>query len=134
MTARASQDAVAYWRQFRTVYNFDKPGDAIAGVLVEHGVDGPPKDPIPKLLIQTKDGYLRTVLATQERLKTALQDACPAIGDGLRITYLGEADKAAPGMSKAKLFNVEIRRAGSQPAVGTDNVHTSENGPQAGNQ
>lgn len=110
-----AMDAAGFWRQFVTAYYFDAPGDTIAGTLVDYSADGPPKDPTPRLILQTKEGDRYTVTATQERLKAALKAECPAIGDRIKITYTGEADKAAPGMSKAKLFVVEVRRPGSQP-------------------
>ena len=106
-------DAAGFWRQFVTAFYFDKPDDTIAGTLVEYAAEGPPKDPTPRLVIQTKEGDRYTVTATQERLKAALKAECPAKGDGIKITYTGEAEKAAPGMSKAKLFTVVVRRRGT---------------------
>lgn len=126
MSHAEQMDAAGYWRQFRTAFYFDKPGDQIAGTLMEHEFEGPSKDPIPRLVIQTKDGKHRTIIASQERLKAALQDACPARGDGLRITYTGDAEKAAPGMTPSKLFTVEVRRKGSQPGDGTGTLPGSE--------
>lgn len=110
MTHAEAMDAKGYWRQFVAGYYFDSPGDSIAGTLIEYGEDGPRNDPVPRLIIQTKEGDRFRVIVTQERLLSALKAACPAKGDSLRITYTGEADKAAPGMSKAKLFEVEVRR------------------------
>jgi hypothetical protein len=113
-------DAAGFWRQFVTAFYFDAPGDSIAGTLIEYDADGPPKDPTPRLTIQTREGDRYTVTATQERLKAALKAHCPAIGDAVRITYTGEADRAMPGMSKAKLFAVEVRRQGTQPKAETN--------------
>lgn len=137
---RAAQNAYAYWNQFRTAFYFDKPGDEIAGALLEHETEGPAKDPIPRLVIQTKEGKVRVVLASQERLKAALQDACPAQGDRLRIVYTGDAPRAAPGMTPSKLFTVEVRRPGQKDkdpraGVGTEGVRgsaPSENVPPPG--
>lgn len=132
---RAPVDAFAYWNQFRTAFYFDKPGDELVGTLIEHEVEGPLKDPIPRLALQTKEGKVRVVLVTQERLKAALQEACPARGDLLRILYTGDAPKAAPGMTPSKMFTVAVRRPGSQPGAGPEAVRgsaTSENAPRAG--
>lgn len=126
-------DAKGYWRQFRTAFYFDRPGDQIAGVVLALEEEGPAKDPIPRLVLQA-DGKIRVVLASQERLKVALQDAEPVVGDQLTIVYTGDADKAAQGMTRAKLFTVEVRRPGSQPGTGTESTRgsASENGPRAG--
>lgn len=103
-------DAVAFWRGVDTTFYFDTPGATVAGLLVDYT-----DRPILCLTIQTKDGDRYTVPATQERLKAALKAQRPAKGDRIRITFDGLAEKAAPGMNKAKLFTVEVRRQGSQP-------------------
>lgn len=107
-------DAAAFWRQFPVMFYFENEGDEIAGALISYAEEGSPKDPVPRIRIQTKDGRLFDVVAHQERLKAALVKAAPARGDRIRIVYTGEADRAAPGMSKAKLFTVDVIRPGSQ--------------------
>lgn len=118
-------DAAAFWRQFVTAFYFDNPKDELAGALLEYKAEGPLNDPTPHLVIQTKDGRRRTVTATQERLKAALADAAPAIGDRIRIVFTGEAERAAPGYSKAKLFTIEVIRKGSQSEGGAAPVRGS---------
>lgn len=131
--ARAAQEAKGYWRQFRTGFYFDSPGDIVVGQVVALEEEGPAKDPLPRLIIQTDDGYLRVVIASQERLKAGLVEACPAVGDQIRLAYTGDAPKAAPGMTPSKLFTVEVRRRGSQPPGGTGHRGSaSENDPGAG--
>lgn len=139
--ARAAQEAKGYWRQFRTGFYFDNPKDQIAGVVLGLEEEGPAKDPLPRLIIQTKDGYLRVVVASQERLKSLLVDACPAVGDRIQITYTGDQPKSAPGMTPAKLFTVEVRRQGTDPGSGTGPTRPeatrspakgSDNGPRVG--
>ena len=56
--------------------------------------------------------------------------AAPVKGDALRITYTGEAERAAPGMSKAKLFTVEVRRPGSQSPGGTGSEASGDVEPE----
>lgn len=130
-------DAVAYWRQFVVTFYFENPGDTLVGFLVDYWSEGPLKDAVPRIRVQTKDGRQFDVIAHQERLKAELVKAAPVKGDALRITYTGEAEKAAPGMSKAKLFTVEVKRPGSQPEAGAEAVRGSagsENEPRAGEQ
>lgn len=104
-------DADGFWRQFVVAFYFDTPGDVLVGTLRKHWADGPRDDMVPHIRVQTDDGRIFEVTVSQERLKAELVKASPAVGDRLRITYTGEAEKAAPGMSKAKLFTVEVRRA-----------------------
>lgn len=137
MTTRhaALMDADGFWRQFVVAFYFETPGDELAGALVKYRADGPRDDAVPCIRIQRKDGRVFEVTAHQERLKALLVEAAPAVGDRIKIVYTGEAAKAAPGMNKAKLFTVEVRRAGSQPEAGTETVRGSagsENEPRAG--
>lgn len=131
----ALMDATGFWRQFVTTFYFDRPGDELAGALLWYGpATAKPDDP-PQIRVQTKEGRVHEVTASQERLKAELCRLEPAVGDRIRIRYDGEAERAAPGMSKAKLFTVEVRRKGSQPEAGTGSVRGSdgpENGPRAG--
>lgn len=131
----ALMDAAGFWRQFVTAFYFDKPGDEVAGALLWYGPAAPKPDDPPQIRLQTKDGRVVEVTASQERLKAELVRLEPAVGDRLRIRYDGEAERAAPGMSRSKLFTVEVRRKGSQPEAGAGPVRGSdgpENGPRAG--
>lgn len=131
MSHADDMDAAAFWRGVDTTFYFESPGDSVAGTLVAYA-----DRPILCLTIQTKEGDRYTVPASQERLKAALKAQRPAKGDRVRITFDGLAERAAPGMSKAKLFTVEVRRRGSQPPAGTGSGQSGdsegpENGPGA---
>lgn len=137
MTSRHAElmDADGFWRQFVVAFYFDSPGDMLVGTLLKHWADGPRDDMVPHIRVQTEEGRRYDVTVSQERLKAELVKASPAVGDRLRITYTGEAERAAPGMNKAKLFTVEVRRAGSQSqgrAEGTSGESASENAPGTG--
>jgi hypothetical protein len=128
-------DAAGFWRQFVTAFYFENPGDEIKGTLVKYRADGRGDDAVPCVTIQTATGRRHEVTAHQERLKALLQAAEPAVGDRIRIVYDGEAAKAAPGFNRAKLFTVEVRRAGSQPPgrPGSEPGEVGpDNGPEAG--
>jgi hypothetical protein len=106
-------DASGYWREVVTNFYFDKPGDEVEGTVLEllpKGRSGP-----PGLKLQTKEGDVWIVTAHQARLQFELKKAQPAKGDLVRITFTGQADKAAPGMSPAKEFTVKVRRQDSRP-------------------
>lgn len=140
MTATGSRhaelmDADGFWRQFVVAFYFDNPGDELVGVLVKFWREGTGDDSVPALRLQTKDGRHFDVTAHQERLKAELVKKAPVKGDWVKIVYKGEAERAAPGMSKAKLFTVEVRRPGSPPEAGAETVRGSagsENEPRAG--
>lgn len=130
-----AMDAVAYWRQFVTAFYFDKPGDEVAGVVLDL-VEPDRKDPTPALKIQTRDGRVYVVTGYQARLRAELVKQAPAVGDAIKITYHGEAKSSAPGMNRAKEFTVVVRRQGSQSGAGAEavsgEVAGSENEPRAG--
>lgn len=114
-------DATAFWRQFVVPFYFNEPGDSVTGFLLDYSTEGRHKDELkPVVKLQTKDGRVYTVTAHQARLRAELVREAPARGDTVRITYHGEAEKAAPGMNKAKDFTVEVKRQGSQSGPGTD--------------
>lgn len=110
-----AMDAVGYWREVVTTFYFDKPGDSVAGTILELVSTRGKPDP-PTLKIQTADGDVWVIPAHQARLRFELKRARPAKGDRIRITFNGEADRAAPGMSKAKDFTVEVKRPSQSPA------------------
>jgi hypothetical protein len=125
-------DAVAYWRQFVVPFYFDKPQDKLVARVVhlgeEKGRDG---DWIPKLRMATEDGRTYIVTAHQARLKAELVREAPAVGDIVTIVYEGEAERAAPGMNKAKEFAVTVRRSKPDPGPGAGPVRGS-GGPENG--
>lgn len=110
-------DAAEFWRQFVVAFYFDSPGDSIAGELVRFWQEGRGEAAVPALRLQTADGRRFDVTAHQERLKAELVKARPVVGDWLTLTYRADAERAAPGMSPAKLFAVEV--VGHAPRPGT---------------
>jgi hypothetical protein len=134
MTSRHAEamDADAFWRQFVVAFYFETPGDELVGTLVKYRAEGPRDEAVPCFRVQRPDGRVVEVTAHQERLKVELVKAAPAIGDRVKIVYTGEAAKAAPGMNKAKLFTVEVRRQGSQPPGRPGSEASGEVGPENG--
>lgn len=120
-----------YWRKWPVPLTFTKPGDEAVGEIVAMIPDGK----TPELHLRQADGIVRVLRVTQARLHELLGEAVPCLGDRIRVRYIGDG-KAMPGMSPAKEFTVEIRRAGSQPETrpdaGTVGSATSENEPRAG--
>lgn len=116
-------DADGYWREARAVWYFAEDTPCIAGSILELLPVKQRGDP-SGLVIQTKEGDVWTVVAHEARLLFELKKAKPVPGDRIRITYTGLAPKAAPGMNRAKLFTVELRRQGSQSQQRPD-VETS---------
>jgi hypothetical protein len=129
-------EADGYWRQFVVPFYFNDPGDWVQGAVTHLAEDRTQGDLVPRVHLQAKSGRQYTVTAHQARLRAELVKLAPAVGDTIKITYNGEADKAAPGMNKAKEFTVE-KVQGSQPEMRTDvgtsgEVDTSENANRAG--
>lgn len=120
-------DAAGYWREARAVWYFEEPG-AIAGEILELIPMARKGDP-PGLVIQTKDGDVWVVPCRQARLVFELKKAQPAVGDRIRITYVGLADKAAPGLNRAKEFTVELRRKGTPAQPPTDEASGDGSSP-----
>lgn len=107
----AHQEAYHYWRQFTVNAHFTEPC-VITGTVVNLSEHRLQTGVAPRVTIQQADGTKIVVLVTQARLLSAFVEAAPTVGDRVRITYHGPADKAAPGMSPAKQFTVEVRRRG----------------------
>lgn len=121
-------DAYHYWEQFHANVTFDEPTE-ISGLVVELLEERSGTRPVPRLKIQTKDGIVY-VIAGQARLIAALKREKPVVGDRIRITYHGEAEKAAPGMSRAKLFTVEVWRPEDVRAEGRTGKEQETPGPE----
>lgn len=137
MTSRhaAQMDAAAYWRQFPITVKFVEPYEYV-GKLIELGEVRQRDEILPKLRLQQKDGTILVIIVGQVLLLAELARTQPAVGDMVKITYHGEAKRAAPGMNPTKEFTVDVRRAGTQPpgrpsgeALGEV---AGENGPEAG--
>ena len=130
-------EAKNYWRQFPVTAHFLEPME-IVGTIIDLGEHRTRDEIIPKLRIQTADGTVVIVIAGQTRLQAELVKHAPAKGDRIKITYTGEATRAAPGMNPTKEFIVAVRRKGSQPEAGTETgargSEGSENEPRAGDQ
>lgn len=126
-------DAHHYWRGFPVTAHFLEPTE-IVGVLIEHGELRTKEGPIPRLRIQQDDGTVVIVNASQTRLLSELVRLSPAVGDRIKITYTGEAGRAAPGMNKTKEFTVAVRPRGSQgpDRAGSPREGGTENGPDPG--
>lgn len=119
-------DAAGYWKQFVVNFYFDQAGDTFQGTILE--LLYAKKDEPPRFKAQTPEGLVFVVVAQQARLKFELVKASPAVGDKVRITYNGEAEKAAPGMNKAKDFTVEVWRQGSRSQTSGSGEVTEEIG------
>lgn len=124
--------AAGYWRKFTRTAYFDEPCQ-LTGTLVCLDEQKTTDGLVPKLTLRLDDGAMVVVVASQARLRAALIEQQPATGDRVRITYTGEAKRAAKGFSPAKEFVVEVRRAeqpaGARPGAAED---VPENGPRAG--
>jgi len=112
-------EADGYWREVVTSWYFTDDTPAVGGAVIKL-LPRPRRDDPPGLRIQTKAGEVYDVYAYQARLVWLLKQLKPAVGDRVLITYIGEAEKAPPGMRKAKEFTVEIRRQGTQSSERTD--------------
>lgn len=97
-----------YWNRWPIPLTFTEPGDKVEGVIVAFG---DMRDKYPQIHVRTADGKVRVVNITQARLHEQLGELAPGEGDRIRITYAGEAPKAAPGMNPTKEFTVELKRA-----------------------
>lgn len=109
-------EAAGYWRAHEIKIAWEKPIQVVGTVEALRETRVKPTDPwTPRLAIRQNDGVLVIVDAYQQRLLAELVLAKPAVGDRIRIRYLGEDERSAPGMSPVKRFTVEVRREGSQP-------------------
>lgn len=111
-----------YWRQYEIKIAFDKPTEVVGVVEALRETRNKPSDPwTPRLAIRQDDGILVIVDAYPTRLLAELVLARPAVGDRVRIRYLGEDTKAAPGLNPVKRFAVDVKRAAPPgPGDGTD--------------
>lgn len=110
-------ESAGYWQQFEIKVVFEKPLEIVGVIEALRETRAKASDPwTPRLAIRQDDGVLVIVDAYPTRLAAELVLAKPYIGDRVRIRYLGEEEKSAPGMSPAKRFTVDVKRAnGSQP-------------------
>lgn len=93
---------------------FDAVGETASGVITSirvHRWDDGKVD--PQIYLTTDDGEERTLTAGQVRLKAALTEARPNIGDHLKVT-LTQIEKRAGGKT-LKHFEVAVTPAGQAP-------------------
>ncbi|MGH7426252.1 MAG: hypothetical protein ACREJP_08795 [Candidatus Methylomirabilales bacterium] len=108
---------MGFWTNFGQGerFKFVNPGDTVEGeVLRLSATDfGGQADLTPVILLRSDQGE-KEITASQTVLCNKLAEAAPEVGDWVKITFDGEADKARPGRSPAKLFTVTVKRADPQ--------------------
>ena len=114
MTPHAeAMDGYSYWRQFPVRIYWDAPKQ-VEGTITRLAEEKTRDGLLPLVALQLSDGTIAEILVSQARLTAAFVEQRPAVGDKVRITYSGEASKAAPGMNPTKEFTLQVRRQGSQ--------------------
>ena len=102
-------------------FKFSEPGDSITGTVISIGVqqweDGSKS---PKITLTTENGEEKIVTAGQVRLKLALVEQRPEIGDKIKITFT-DVEKRAGGKT-LKNFEVLVKKGNgsAKPAEGLD--------------
>ena len=94
---------------------FETVGDSVSGTvtgLYAHKFDD--GKVVPKIMLDTADGEI-ALTAGQVRLKAALQEKRPEVGDVLTVT-LTEIEKRAGGKT-LKHFNVDVVKSGVPAAA-----------------
>lgn len=89
---------------------FPTPGTTIKGIITKLGstdFGGREATPVPVVHLKTKSGE-KILNASQKVLLSKLAERCPEVGDGLEVTYTGDAPNALPGRNPAKLFDVRV--------------------------
>ena len=136
MSHADAMDAAAYWRAYEVKIAWERPMEVVGTVEALRETRAKVSDPwTPRLAIRQDDGVLVIVDAYCQRLLAELVLAAPAVGDRIRIRYLGEDKRSAPGMNPVKRFSVQVRREGSQTPEridGTSGETTSDDGPGSG--
>lgn len=100
---------------------FTDVGDSVSGVITAisrqtfQNKDG--ESVAPQLMLTCDDGEERTLTAGQIRLKMALVEQRPEVGDHLAIS-LTQVEKRGGGKT-LKHFDVKVTRGGAVPAVAT---------------
>lgn len=95
---------------------FDQPGDEVAGTITaikKHRFDD--GNVVPQIYLTTDDGDERTLTAGQVRLKAALAEQRPEVGDHLRVVY--ERQEKRAGGKTLKHFAVVVRRGAGAAAA-----------------
>jgi hypothetical protein len=103
---------------------FEAIGDTVSGNIIgvfAHRFDD--GKVVPKIMLETDDGEI-ALTAGQVRLKAALAEQRPEVGDNLTVT-LTEIEKRAGGKT-LKHFDVVVVRGKGAPAVAAPNDLTPE--------
>lgn len=88
---------------------FDTVGDEASGVITAlrtHTFDD--GKVVPQILIDTDDGEERTITAGQVRLKAALVEQRPEVGDHIKVTFTQNEKRA--GGKTLKHFDVVVTK------------------------
>jgi hypothetical protein len=124
-----------YYAQFTPTISFLEPCVIVGTVEAQLDPLKTPAGPAPSLRLRLDSGRCVIVNCVQARLMEEIVRLQPAPGDRVKITYKGQAERAAPGMSPTKEFAVAVRRPDSQTperADGTSGETASENAPESG--
>ena len=103
---------------------FENIGDTVSGTVTgvyAHRFDD--GKVVPKIMLDTTDGEI-ALTAGQVRLKAALSEKRPEVGDILTVT-LTEIEKRAGGKT-LKHFNVDVIKSGTPAAAKSDPSLTAE--------
>lgn len=119
-------DADGFWRQYPVPISFDQPCEVTGAVLELLEYKNPAGERFPKLRILRDDQTVAIVICSQARLLALLCEAKPAVGDRVRIRYIGEGERAAFGLNKTKEFTVDVRRKGSRSQQRPDSETSGE--------
>lgn len=95
---------------------FENVGDEVAGTITDlrtHTFDD--GKVVPQILIDTDDGEERTITAGQVRLKAALVEQRPEVGDHIKVKFTQNEKRA--GGKTLKHFDVEVSRGGAPAAA-----------------
>lgn len=108
---------------------FEKVGDRITGRILairKHRFDD--GSVAPQILLLTENGEERTLTAGQVRLKLALVEQRPEVGDVLTVTLV-DSEKRSGGKT-LKHFDVQIKRGtGSDPWASTGRGRSTDDEP-----
>lgn len=106
-----------FWDKWKPSDDADDPyvrfptaGTTVKGIITKLGstdFGGREALPVPVVHLKTKGGE-KILNASQKVLLSKLAELSPEVGDGLEVTYTGDAPNALPGRNPAKLFNVRV--------------------------
>lgn len=107
------------WSKFQdgARFKFTNVGDKVEGTVtrITSVTFNPSEGAVPILDIRKPDGTAVSVTASQVVLKRKLAEEAPDEGDEIVIVYTGnDTENAKPGKSPAKLFDVDVIRAGKK--------------------